>query len=329
MLCVSTEDGATRWQRDCRLSANRKHELNSFASSTPVVDEGRVYVTFADEEELLVQALDHDGEHAWRSVFPGFKGRHGHAASPITHGNRLFVANEAQEASFVLALDKDTGKVVWKSPRRSDRGAYGTPCVVTAPEGGAELILTSKGHGISSLDLETGALRWEAPLFDKRSVSSPVIYKDLVIGTCGSGAGGNYLAAVRRGGSGDVSETHLAYKLSRSIPYVPTALVYDDLLFLWSDKGVVTCVKAATGDTVWMNRVEGRYFGSPVCVDGKLYCMSADGEVVVVRAADSFELLARNELGEPSHSTPAIAGGRMYLRTERHLSSVGGRRAQP
>jgi outer membrane protein assembly factor BamB len=147
----------------------------------------------------------------------------------------------------------------------------------------------------------------------------------LVIGTCGSGGGGNYLVAVKPGGSGDVSNSHVAYKLTKVMPYVPTPITNGDLLFLWGDKGVVTCVNAPTGETVWAERVGGNFFGSPIRVEDRLYCLSADGDCVVLTATSQFKVLARNPLGEGSHSTPTVAGGRLYLRTFSHLISIGGK----
>ena len=117
----------------------------------------------------------------------------------------------------------------------------------------------------------------------------------------------------------------LAYEIKTQAPYVPTMLARGDLMFLWYDKGIVTCIDAPTGAIHWRERVGGNFFGSPVLVDDKVYCISADGEVVVLKADKQFELLARNPLGEPSRATPAISGGRMYLRTYSHLISIGGK----
>jgi outer membrane protein assembly factor BamB len=124
------------------------------------------------------------------------------------------------------------------------------------------------------------------------------------------------------------SSPEIAYKVTTSAPYVPTPVALGDLIFLWSDNGIVTCLRAATGESVWQKRVGGNYHGSPVCVGGRLYCLREDGEVTVVAASDHYELLGRNQLGEETRSTPAVAGGRMYLRSCSHLVSVGGKDAK-
>ena len=116
--------------------------------------------------------------------------------------------------------------------------------------------------------------------------------------------------------------------MRRSAPYVPTSICVGDLLFLWSDGGILSCVDAPTGTVKWQERVGGNYYGSPVCVDGRLFCVSTSGEVVVVAARDKFEVLARNPLGEQTHSTPAVTDGRMFIHTSRHLVSIGGKKRQ-
>jgi outer membrane protein assembly factor BamB len=122
-------------------------------------------------------------------------------------------------------------------------------------------------------------------------------------------------------------EPKVVYMVRKSAPYVPTSVVYREHLFLWSDGGIVSCVLAATGEVKWQERVGGNYFSSPVWIDGRLFGVSSRGEVVVVQAGETFKVLARNPLGELTHSTPAVAGGRMYIHTSQHLVSVGGRPA--
>lgn len=328
LFALRRSDGEKLWEKSVTFDTHKKHSLNSFASGSPTVDAERVYATFVMPERSVVLAFDHEGQEVWKRELGNWESQHGHGTSPIIHGEKLIIAHDHLGESFVVALDRKTGQPVWKTPRKSDRAAYGTPCLVEREGQRPELLFTSKSHGISSLDPETGKMNWEAPLFDKRSVSSPVVYQGrLAFGTCGSGGGGNYLVAVKLGGKGNVSDSHLAYRLNRSIPYVPTPVLAGELLFLWSDKGVVSCVEAASGEVLWQKRVGGQYYASPVCVNGKIYCVSTDGEVVVLGATREFQVLARNALDEPSHCTPAIADGRMYLRTFSSLICVGSKPA--
>jgi len=133
------------------------------------------------------------------------------------------------------------------------------------------------------------------------------------------------MIAVKTGNPADGTEAKLAYEIKDSLPYVPTPVAHGDLLFFISDSGVASCIDAPTGERLWRERVEGNYFGSPVCIGGRIYCISRSGEVVVLAAADEFKILGRTDLEEPSHSTPAVADGVMYLRTLSHLMAIGGR----
>jgi outer membrane protein assembly factor BamB len=324
VLGLNADTGDIEWTRRYESRSLEKNRLNSYASATPAVDREHLYVVFATPDSYMVRALDHSGEDVWKHDLGSFQAQHGAGASPILLRDLLVMPNEQDGRSFVVALERSTGEIRWKTERRSSKAAYGTPCVYREADGREAILLSSQAHGLSSLDAVTGKPNWEATVFDKRTVSSPLCGKGLAIGTCGSGGGGNYLVAVRTGGEGDVTSSHAAYKLVQSIPYVPCPIVLGDLLFLWNEKGIVTCVELQTGETVWRERVGGRYFGSPVCIRKRLFCMSEEGEVVVLAAAPEFEVLARNALGEGSRSTPAVAGGWMYLRTYTHLLRVGG-----
>jgi len=328
VLCLRADDGQIVWQRKYSSSLHTKHKFNSFASSTPCVDAEAVYCCWSTPEEYTLLALDHEGTEIWRANLGSYVSQHSCGVSPIVYGDLVILGNDQgdekhQGTSSLVAVDRRTGEVRWKLDRQTATVAYSTPCVYQ-PEGGRpELIFNSESHGITSVDPASGQVNWEIGVLSKRSVSSPVVAGGLIFGSCGSGGGGNYAVAVRPP-AGSRSSPEIAYKVETSAPYVPTPVALGDLVFLWSDNGIVTCLRAATGATVWQKRVGGNYHGSPVCAGGKLYCIREDGEVTVVAAADEFKLLGRNPLGEESRSTPAVADGRMYLRTYSHLISVGG-----
>jgi outer membrane protein assembly factor BamB len=230
----------------------------------------------------------------------------------------------------LIAVDAATGKTRWKTPRKTTQTGYGTPCVYQPGTGKPQLIFNSQSDGISAIDPGDGKVIWElADLFDKRTVSSPVIAGGLLLGSCGSGGGGNYLVAVRPGVPAEKKAPTVVFTIRKSAPYVPTSVAYGNLLFLWGDGGIVSCLQAASGEVKWQERVGGDFFSSPVCVDGRLFCVSVRGEVAVVEATDKFQVLAKNPLGELTRSTPAVAGGRMYIHTSQHLFSIGGRPLSP
>lgn len=325
ILCLSAADGRTLWKREFESEVCHLNSLSSYAVTTPPVDAERVYFSWGTPDDCPVIVLDHNGKEVWRRDLGPFKSQHGHGPSPTLFDGLLVVPSEQQEGSFLIALDAATGKTRWQVDRASAKAAYSTPCVYR-PEGGlAQLIFTSTAHGVASIDPATGKVNWEAgDVFPLRVVSSPVIVGDLILGTCGTGGRGRSIVAVRPPAGGSGAKAQVAWEIRKDAPYVPTGVTRGDLVFVWSERGVVQCLRAATGKVVWRERVGGNYFGSPVRVGDRLYCISMQGDVVVLAAAEQFKLLAKNPLGERSQATPAVAGGWMYLRTTSHLISIGG-----
>ena len=325
VVCLEVADGKELWHRDLPFDPHGQHELNSFASSTPAVDEDHVYVTWTSGGSYVALALDHTGELVWRRSLGNFRAQHGSGSSPILFGDVLVVCNDNDGPGFVVGLDRRTGETDWRRERAAGLAAYSTP-YLHAPQGRApQIILSSTAHGLTSLDPRTGELHWEIDgLFETRCVGSPVVADGVVFATAGIGGGGRESVAVRLPAGSPDSGPEVGYRLRRALPYVPTPIGVGKWLFLWSEGGIVTCLEAATGEEVWRERVDGRFFGSAVCVDGRLYAISTAGELVVIAAAEEFQLLGRVDLGEPSQATPAVAGGVLYLRTETHLVSVAG-----
>jgi outer membrane protein assembly factor BamB len=327
LLCFDKHEGRELWAKRYALPTHRPQNRNaSYANGSAVVDASRVIACFVSQEHFWVRAFDHTGRDLWAHDLGPFESQHGHGASPMIYEHTVIVTNDQMGESFVIALDLETGQSVWKTPRRSTRGgtAYGTPCLHTRPDGTPELLFTSQSHGISSLDPRTGALNWEAPVYNKRMVASPVVAGDLVIGSCGQGGGaGNYLSAVKLGGRGDVGKTHVAYTLRRATPYVPTPLHVNGRLYLISDAGIASAIEPATGREIWSERLRAEFFASPVLIEDRIYCPTTKGEMIVLATGDTFQLLARNPIGEGTHSTPCVDGDRIYVKTFTHLVCIG------
>lgn len=186
------------------------------------------------------------------------------------------------------------------------------------------MILTSRMEGVTGLDPRSGQLLWQVgDALGFRVIASPVVAGGLVIGNCGEGPNGKGLVAVRPPVAGKKAE--VAWKMVNQSPYVPTPLCKGELLFTLSDTGTVSCLRAATGQVVWQERIGGAYYSSPVCVGDRLYCVSKKGEVVVVSATEKYQLLGRSQLGELCYATPAVSEGRMYIRTLSRLICIGGK----
>jgi len=327
--CLRTSDGGLIWKHSFPSTTHSKHQFNCYASASPVVDEHCVYLVWATPREHIVMALDQaKGRQLWRRDLGPYPAEHGFGASPIIFDDKLILTAERDENCFVIALDRKTGLTRWKTPRRVERAAYATPIIYRPENGPPQLILASSAHGVSSLDPQTGKANWELGVFKLRVVGSPTMAGGLIFASCGSGGGGKQMVAVRPGNPAEGVEPKVAYEIKGSLPYVPIPVAYGSLLFLWSDQGIVTCLDVPTGKIHWRERVGGKFFGSPVCVRDRIYCISREGEMVVLAAADQYKLLARFDLEERSNSTPAIADGVMYLRTVSHLMAIGGTKQQ-
>jgi len=327
LLCIDTGDGATIWSREYKFTPFKKHSGNSYATTTPVVDSERVYVLWQSSDGSSLDALDHDGYPVWQHDLGKYKSGHGTGSSPIVYQDMVIVDNDHDADSFLVALDSSTGTVRWQLPRIGDRACYSTPCIFEPRGRDAQIIFTHSFRGITGVDAAKGTMNWEIDVFGthkQRAVGSPVIYNDLVIGSSGFTTAEKNVVAVQPNQTDSGHDIKEVYRLNRQVPHVPTPLVYRDRLFLWTDTGIVTCADASNGKQIWQKRIGGTYFGSPICVGGRLYCVDRDGVVNVLAATDKFEQLASNNLGETCRSTPTVSGGVMYLRTYSQLLSIGG-----
>jgi outer membrane protein assembly factor BamB len=332
VLCLDAATGKTLWQHAVPVKPHRQNKDNSLATSTPAADERGVVVVWADPDQVLMLALDNTGKEMWRRDLGPLVSQHGFATSPIIESGLVILNNDQDDPSaipsnkgkavaapgksFVIALDRATGKTRWQLDRVTKMGTYGTPCLR-----GNELILCSTAEGVVGVDLATGKVNWQLPdVFDKRCVASPALCGDIILQGCGVGGVGTSFSAVKAG-----SKPEQIYQMEKPVPYVPCPLVKDGKLFAWADAGTVSCLDAATGKIIWRDRVQGAFYSSPVWISGRLYNVAKNGDVFVLGAGDKFELLARVPLGDKCHSSPAVANGALYLRTFTQLFSVGGK----
>ena len=322
--CYSAVTGQPVWRKTLGGITHPKHALNSFASATPATDGKRVFVSWGDNDEFFMVAHDFEtGKELWRTQLGvSLSGDgHGTAVSPVLFEDLVIILNEHDTSlGYIAALDQATGKVRWKIDRKINKMTYSTPILVE--DGGqTQLINACLDDGLMGLNPRTGKILWTTPdTFTLRTVAMPVYWKGHVFGSCGGGGKGKLMTAVKLGGIGNVTETHVAWERKRSLPYVPTPIAYGDHLYLWLDNGIVVCVDAKTGAEQWNERVgRGDFSSSPVCIDGKIYCSSRTGEFTVVDASPQFKIRGRSQLGEQTHATPAVSNGRMFIRGFEHL----------
>jgi outer membrane protein assembly factor BamB len=332
VLCLNAADGKQIWRRDYPGVTHHLHVNSSFASVTPAVDAERVYVAWSDPDFTRLMALDHSGNELWTINLGSWISQHGFGCSPMLYQD-LVVLNCSQEdsnrpgdpkpkESFVVAVESSTGKIRWRTERAINSASYSVPSVRKNEAGRDELLCCTQGEGIFALDPTSGKENWSLPVFTMRTVSSPLFVGGLIFGTTGKGAGGHYVVALKPG-----SEPKVEYEIRQNAPYVSTPVCRGNLVFLFEDRqGHVSCIDAPTGKVLWFKpRVGTMFFGSPVRAGDKLFCVDTAGTLVCLAAESEFKELGRVELGELCRSTPAIANGRMYVRTVSHLLSVGGK----
>lgn len=325
VIAVDEKDGKILWQKEFGLADLTMHVDNNLASCTPAVDASQLYVIWYAKEKITLTALNHVGEIQWQSDFPGIEARHGGGSSLVLTDEFVMFTREQEEGSSFssswVAVDKGSGKTAWELEREScTRNSFSTPILVSNERKEDQMIFTSEAHGFTGLDPKTGKVLWENKgLLTHRVVASPVYSEGLVVG-CRKGQGMVLEVDLN---SHVVADTAL-YTLPPNLsPYVPTPLVVADLLFLFLDNGTVACVKLESGELLWKERPAGPLYGSPVCVNGNLYCMSKAGKVLVIRASSEYELLGAQDLGEGSYSTPVMSESGMVLRTFSQLILIG------
>ncbi len=324
VVCIDARSGKILWSTEMPFTPYRHNRLNSFAASTPAVDAERVYVNWVTGGIFVALALDHAGNKLWRREMGEFKATHGAGASPIALGGLMIVGNDNKETSFLAGLNGKTGKPAWLIERNSKMTSYITPAVYRPKDGDPEVVFVSEANGMTAVDPVSGQQKWESEkLFTLKSASSPVVAGSVIFATAGAGGAGRESAAVRPGNKLTGRAPTVAWKLDSDLPYVSTPIAIGKHLYILSDTGVMTCVVAATGTQVWQENLDGKFYSSAVSVNGRIYLVTRSGEVIVLKAGPECKVLARNTLPEISDATPAIANGRMYIRTLNHLICIG------
>ncbi len=296
------------------------HEKHNLASPSPVADAERVYAWFGTGQ---IAAVDFAGKQVWTKhlgeEYGAFQINWGHGSSPALHGNTLVLLCYHDRASYLLALDARTGDVRWKVDAPTGVTSYSTPLIVDV-DGRPEVIVNSS-TGISGHDLDTGARRWFVEENNRFPVPMP-LFQDGVIYTS-RGYRSSPFWAIRPGGSGDVSASHVNWRVPSGAPYISSLLYYDGLIYMMGDVGVLTVTEASTGARVFQERIGGVYTASPVAGDGKVYLVSENGETIVLAAGRTPRVLARNKLSARQLASPAIAGGRLFIRSDTEVYAIG------
>ena len=335
VLCIDRDTG--KIIRDWKLfdvaEPQFVHSFNTHASPTPVIEEGRVYITFGAAGTAAIDTKTF--KVLWERRDIECNHFRGAGSSPVIFGDLLLMHYDGSDVQFAIALDKKTGKTVWQTKRSIDfqdlneqgkptadgdlRKAFATPQVERL--NGRWEMISLGAKAAYSYDPLTGKELWRVEERGQHSASTrPVIGHGMIFFPTGFPTGQLY--AVRTGGNGLVSDSHVAWKFGRGVSNKPSILLVGDLIYMVGDRGIVTCVEAKTGQQVWQERIGGEYSASPVYADGLLWFFSEDGKTTVLKPGRVFEQVAENRLDEGFMASPAIVGKAFYLRTRTHLYRI-------
>jgi len=334
VVSLDSGTGKVLWDREVfRQKPRKKETRNSYATPSPVTDGERVYAVYSDGS---FAAVNFDGSVVWTNRDHPFYSQHGLGASPILTGGLIIMTMDASsegedkligwqkpwDKSYVLALDAKTGKERWKTMRGVTRISHGTPTLWTGPDGRVQVV-SEAGDVVQGFDRETGEKLWTSAVEGEGKVPSTLVADGMVF-TAGGFRGRESIKAFRLGEKGDLKEKNLVWEQKKGNPKVPSMVYVKPYLFTVNDTGFATCLKADTGEVVWNERVSGGFSASPVHADGKLYLLDNNGDTTVIEAGPQFKVLAKNPLSEPTQASMAVAGGRFFIRTEKHLYCVAG-----
>ena len=324
VLCLDRGDGHVLWQKTVKeeVPEEATHDLGSWASGSPVTDGEHVYAYFGSQG---LYCLDMEGKLKWERDF-GQMNKHmqfGEGASPALWGNTVIVLWDHEGDSFLHALDKRTGKELWKAAR-DERTSWATPNVVVVD--GKPQVIASATTRIRGYDLATGELIWECGGMTSNVIPVPIESDGVLIAA--SGFRGNALLAIKLSGAkGDITDTEaVLWKLDKDTPYTPSTLIYEDkLYFLRSNNGILSCYNVKTGEEYYSReRLEGMgsLYTSPVGADGRIYILGQKGTMFVIQHGPDFKVLAQNKLEDSFHASPAVVGKQMFLRGFRYLYCI-------
>lgn len=321
VVCVVADTGTILWNREVfQKNVMGAHSKNSQASPTPITDGQRLYVHFGP---YGTAALDFQGAIVWVNENNRFDPVHGNGGSPILSAGNLVFNCDGGDHAYVVALDRETGQTVWKTDRpaaESHTFSFSTPLEIEI--NGKKQIVSSGSHGVGSYDSVSGREVWRVRYPNRWSiVPRPVLAHGLVY-VCTGFMGPASLLAIRPDGTGDVTDTHIAWQTDENVSKIPSPLVVGDNIYLVSDRGVATSRNAYTGELQWRQRLGGDFSASPLFANGKIYFQNEEGECIVIQAGFEYQELRRNQINETVQASFAVGDGAIYIRASEHLYRI-------
>jgi outer membrane protein assembly factor BamB len=326
-VCVSFQSGQIVYDVNIfdEAKPQKINARNSYATPSPVVEEGRVYVHYGTFGTACLDTKT--GKILWQRRDLNCEHMQGPVSSPVLFGDLVILHLDGTDVQFIAALKKATGETVWRVERPKEwystvepivRKAYITPLIIEV--NGKPQMISNGAQSCHAYDPLTGSEFWRVWYGDDSTIARPVANKELVF--VNAGLIKPRLWAVRLGGKGDVSNSHVVWKIEKDIPAESSPVIVDELIYIVSDKGKASCIEAKTGKIIWQEQLEGEYGASPVYADGHVYFFNKEGKTIVIKHGREFKVVATNQLGDGFMASPAIVGRSLILRSKTHLYRI-------
>lgn len=320
LLCLDRRTGRTLWERTVVTSPlEKKHDLNSYASATPVTDGKHVWVSFFEQPKIVLACFDLDGREIWRTSPGTFSSMHGFCSSPVLYGDTVILNGDQDADAYLVAFEKETGKERWRTDRPNKTRSYCTP-IFFEHHGKPQMVL-SGSKSVCAYEPDTGKPIWWMAGPTEQFVAT-LVYTDEILFVTG-GFPDFHLLGVDPGGTGDVLKTHILWRDRKGASYVPSPIAAGHYFFIVSDNGIASCFEAKTGALKWKHRMGRRHSASAVAAGDNLYFLDDDGQTFVVKALPEYEPVGENALNEAAFASPAISRGQIFIRTTGHLWCIG------
>lgn len=335
VVCIDKNSGKVIYNKQMHTVAAPQfcHPFNSYASPSPVVEDGRLYISFGSP--YLACLEPETGKVIWERTDFVCNHFRGAGSSPVIYKDRLFLHFDGSDEQYVVALNKKTGETIWRTNRTVDfddinpktgkpdrdgdwRKAFSTPVVMEVA--GRPILISLGSMALYGYDVASGKELWRVEFIGSHSgACRPLVKNEMIYAPIGSG---REVWAIRPNGKGVVTETHVAWKLKRAAPRRPSVLLIGALIYMVDDSGVAACVDSKTGEPVWIERLGGNFSASPIYAHGRIYFMDESGKATVIKADRKFEVLAKNVLDDGFMASPAVSGNALFVRSRTHLYRI-------
>ena len=320
LLCYNSQNGNLLWKATVLNSKfEAKHNDNSFASGTPTTDGNLIYLSFLDGKDVIVAAYDFTGKQVWLQKPGTFSSPHGYSCSPVLFEDKVIINGDSQGDSFVAALSRADGHVIWKVAHDKPAHSFSTP-IFRMMAGKMQMIFCGNKE-IASYNPTDGTKYWFVSGPSEDFCSTPIYNEKSGLVLVSSAWPARILVAIKPDGAGDVTKTHVVWQSTKGAVYVPSPICTDDLLVTTMTSGQVHCMDVTTGNILWIENL-GKQYSSPVLANGLIYMPNDNGVITIIKPGPTFNSIAKNSIGEKMFSSPAISNGKIFIRGLQHLFCI-------